>query len=182
MGDEPTPDPATAEECPEDPAATNSAAEASQAEASQAEAIEEKASQAKAAKDRAAARKYRKQAEAKTLPTTEAGEKVADQMRRKLIEMVDSIALVEANRRRGSTIDVPDYEAAFDQIANPSRRQKAVVVVADAAGAIGAALIGYSINIYTGGSRNFQSGNIAMIAGIALSGFGIALKYGVEAR
>jgi hypothetical protein len=94
-------------------------------------------------------RKPRKPSEPKPqgLPTTEAGEKVADGLRRKLVEMVDAAALTEANRRRATAIDATDYEAGFDRIAGPAKLVTTVAIVADAAGAIGTGLTGYYINI-----------------------------------
>ena len=92
-----------------------------------------------------------KSAELKTqgVPTTEVGEKVADQVRRKLTEMVNAAALTEANRRRATAIGTTDYEAAFDLITGPVKREKTLAIVADGAGAVGTGLIGYAISIYT---------------------------------
>lgn len=112
-----------------------------------------------------------------TLPTTEAGEKAADQVQRKLIEMVNAAALTEANRRRATAIDATDYEAGFDLIAGPSKRENAVAIVADVAGAIGTGLIGYAINVYTGASPDRSNGHLALIGGVTLLVTGIVLKY-----
>ena len=67
------------------------------------------------------------------LPTTEAGEKVADQLQRKLIEMIDAAALTEANRRRATAIDATDCEAGFDRIAGPKKQETVIAIVADVA-------------------------------------------------
>jgi len=127
-------------------------------------------------------RRSRRSSEPKTLPTTEAGEKTADQVRRKIVEMVDAAALTVANQRRATAIDAPDYEAGFDRIANPPRREKITAVLADIANAVGAGLIGYAINIYTGGSPNWSPGYIATLAGITLSVIGIVLKSTASSR
>jgi hypothetical protein len=52
-----------------------------------------------------------------------------------------------------------------------------VAIVADAAGAIGTGLIGYSINIYTGSGPDFTKGHLAMLSGCALLMISIVLKY-----
>ncbi len=122
-------------------------------------------------------RRGKKPTESKTLPTTEAGDKVADQLRRKVIEMVDASALTEASRRRATAIDTTDYERGFDRIVSPSHRQNITVIVADVASAIGAGLIGYAINVYTGGSSSLLPGHIAFLAGTSMSVIGIVLKY-----
>ena len=124
-------------------------------------------------------RKPRKPVESKapSPPTTEAGKKVVDQVRRKLVEMVNAAALTEADRRRATAIDATDYEAAFDRIAGPAKREHAVAIVADVAGAIGTGLIGYAINVYTGAPSDKIHGHLAIIGGIALLATGIVLKY-----
>src|SRR4051812_19235448 len=65
----------------------------------------------------------------KTLPTTETGQKVADQVGQKLLDMVNAAALTEANRRRATTIDATDYEDGFDRIVRPSKRENAVAII-----------------------------------------------------
>ena len=110
------------------------------------------------------------------LPTTVAGEKTADQVRRKIVAIIDAAALLAASRRRATAIDTPDYESGFDQIAHPPRREKVVALLADIANAVGAGLIGYAINIYTGDSASWTPGHIATIAGFTLSFIGIVLK------
>jgi hypothetical protein len=124
-------------------------------------------------------RKPRKPSEPKSqgLPTTEAGEKVADGLRRKLVEMVDAAALTEANRRRATAIDATDYEAGFDRIAGPAKPVTTVAIVADATGAIGTGSIGYSINIYTENGPDFTKGHLAMLSGCALLIISVVLKY-----
>ena len=121
-------------------------------------------------------RRNRRAAEPKTLPTTEAGERTADQVRRKIVAMVDAAALTVANQRRATAIDAPDYEAGFDRIANPPRREQIVGILADVANAAGAGLIGYAINVDTSGSPNRTPGHIAATAGATLSAIGIILK------
>lgn len=116
------------------------------------------------------------------LPTTEAGEKVADQVQRKLIEMVNAAALTQENRRRATAIDAADHEAGFDLIAGPAKRENAVAIVADVAGAIGTGLIGYAISVYTGATPDIYRGHLALIGGIALLITGIVLKYGTRGR
>ncbi len=110
--------------------------------------------------EKKAKRKPRRPAELKSpgLPCTQAGDKVADHFRQKLIEMVDAAALTEANRRRATALDATDYEAGFDRIAGPSRRENVVIIVADSAGAVGTGLIGYAINVYTGLRRTIPKG------------------------
>ena len=120
-------------------------------------------------------RRSRKTAQA--LPGTEMGERVADQVQRKLIEMVNAVALTEANRRRATAIDATDYEKAFDLIAGPAKRENAVAIVADVATAAGTGLIGYAINVYTGSAPERTHGHLAMIGGILLLVLGIVLKY-----
>jgi hypothetical protein len=111
------------------------------------------------------------------LPTTEAGEKVAARLQRKLNEMVDAAALAEANRRRATAIDATDCEAGFDRIVGPKKQEAAIVIVADIASAIGSGLIGYAINIYTGSGQDLLPGHLAMLGGAALVVFSIVLKY-----
>jgi hypothetical protein len=125
-------------------------------------------------------RKPRRPAELKPsgLPSTQAGKRVADQLRRKLIEMVDAAALTEANRRRATALDATDYEAGFDRIAGPARRENIVVIVADLAGAVGTGLLGYAINVYTGATPDISKGHLTMIGGVALVTASIVLKYG----
>lgn len=116
------------------------------------------------------------------LPTTEAGEKVADQLKRKLVEMVDAAALTEANRRRATAIDTTDCEAGFDRIAGPKKQETAIAIIADVANTIGSGLIGYSINIYTGSRQDFLGGHLAMVGGVALGLTSIILKYVIRAK
>ena len=127
-------------------------------------------------------RKFGKRAAPKpstTLPTTEAGEKVADQLQRKLIDMLNATALTEANRRRATAIDTTDYEAGFGLIAGPPKKNKVVAIVADVIGAIGAALIGYATSVYTGGTKSdyYIHAHIAILSGIALLSASIVLKH-----
>jgi hypothetical protein len=111
------------------------------------------------------------------LPTTEAGARVADQLRQKLIEMVNDAALTEANRRRATALDSIDHETGFDIIAGPPRRRITVAIVADMAGAVGSGLIGYAINVYIGSSVTWSNGHVAMIGGGMLLVSSILLKY-----
>jgi hypothetical protein len=129
-------------------------------------------------------RRQRKPVEPKTqeLPTTEASEKVADRLRRKLIEMVNAAALTEANRRRATAIDATDYEAGFDLIAGPRKRENAVAIVADVVGAIGTGLIGYAINVYTSAVSDMSRGHLAIFGGAAPLTAGIVLKYVAHRR
>ena len=133
-----------------------------------------------ATEDKKARQRPKKAPEPRTLPTTEAGEKVADQVRGKLIEMINAAALTEANRRRATAIDSTDFEKGFDLIAGPAKRQHAVAIVADVAQAIGTGLIGYAINVYTGTEPNKIHGHLAMIGGIALLAVGIVIKYVIQ--
>ncbi len=96
--------------------------------------------------------------------------------------MVNAAALTQENRRRATAIDAADHEAGFDLIAGPAKRENAVAIVADVAGAIGTGLIGYAISVYTGATPDIYRGHLALIGGIALLITGIVLKYGTRGR
>jgi hypothetical protein len=68
-----------------------------------------------------AIRKQILKVKSESLPTTEAGVKLAEKLRQQLIEMVDAAAMTEAKRRRASAIDTTDCVAAFDRIVGPKK-------------------------------------------------------------
>ena len=116
-------------------------------------------------------------AKIKTLPMTDSAELLFEKMKEKLSEPVRAAAQIEVNRRSATQIDTPDLQAGYDQIVNPSRRQKAVGIITDFAIAFGSALIGYAGNIYYGGPTDRSPGHIALLAGTFLLTTGIFLKY-----
>lgn len=111
------------------------------------------------------------------IETTGQAEKVAKDLRNKLVEMIDAAALLRANRRRATAIDRVDFESAFDDMVNPAPRPKRFALIGDVCGIFGAGFIGYSINIYTGSGAVHQAGHIAILAGVILSVAGACLKY-----
>ncbi len=119
---------------------------------------------------------HRPRSEPKALPTTKKGREVARALRKRLTEMLDAAAQVNANRRRATAIDTTDFEAAFDDAVNPFPRPRRLDLVADLCAAVGAGFVGYSINIYTGDGRSYLPAHIAMIAGLVLSLVGVAIK------
>ncbi len=91
--------------------------------------------------------------------------------------MLDTAAILRANRRRATAIDRVDFEAAFDDVVNPFPRPKRLALIGDLCGIFGAGFVGYSINIYTGSGSPAQVGHIAIAAGLMLSVVGACLKY-----
>ena len=91
--------------------------------------------------------------------------------------MIDSAALMRAKRRRATAIDRVDYEAAFDDVVNPSPRPKRLALIGDVCGIFGAGFVGYSINVDTGSGTVTQVGHVALLAGAVLSLAGVCLKY-----
>jgi hypothetical protein len=104
-------------------------------------------------------------------------EQGAEELRAKLVGMLDSAALMRANRRRATAIDQVDFEAAFDDVVHPVSKLKRLALIGDVCGIFGAGFIGYSINIYTGAGSIYQIGHIAILAGMVLSVAGACLKY-----
>jgi hypothetical protein len=111
------------------------------------------------------------------IETTGQAEKVAKELRDKLVGMIDAAALMRANRRRATAIDRVDFEAAFDDVVNPSPRPKRLALIGDVCGIFGAGFIGYSINVYTGPETAHRVGHVAILAGLVLSVAGACLKY-----
>ncbi len=109
--------------------------------------------------------------------STVQGEQAGKQFRSKLAAMIDAAALMRANRRRATAIDRVDFEAAFDDLVNPSPRPRRLALIGDVCGIFGAGFVGYSINIYTGSGSPHQVGHIAILSGLILSVAGACLKY-----
>ena len=111
------------------------------------------------------------------ISTIEQAEEFAESIRGQLVAMINSAALMRANRRRATAIDRVDFEAAYDDLVNATPRPKSLALLGDVCGAFGAGFIGYSINIYTGPGSAHQAGHIAILAGLVLSVLGIGMKY-----
>jgi hypothetical protein len=112
------------------------------------------------------------------IPTaTEKADQAAEELRNKLIGMLDLAAIQRADRRRATATDQVDFEAGFDDVVNPISRLSRLALIGDVCGIFGAGFIGYSINIYTGSGTPHQTGHIAILAGLILSVAGASLKY-----
>jgi hypothetical protein len=111
------------------------------------------------------------------IPISGQAEIAVEEIRVKLVGMVELAAQLRANRRRATAIDRVDFEAAFDDVVNPIPRPKRVALIGDVCGIFGAGFVGYSINIYTGSGSSYQLGHLAILAGAGFSVVGACLKY-----
>ena len=113
----------------------------------------------------------------KTLITTAKAGLFALKLKQELAYLLDAAALTEANRRRRTEIDIPDYQDGFDLLVNPSRNRVSISIAADLVGATGTLFIGFAISTYTSSSPNWSVGHMAMIAGATMLISGIFFKY-----
>ena len=112
----------------------------------------------------------------KKLPLTVEGDKTAGLLKSRLSEMLDSSAQVEAKRREATSVDAPDYQAAFRIVVAPSKKQLVRNVSLDFIGLLGGSLIAYAINIITGsGDRTTIA--LSLIGGVPLAAIAIFFKY-----
>jgi hypothetical protein len=111
------------------------------------------------------------------ITATEQADQFAEELRIKLVGMLDAAAILRADRRRATALDRVDFEAAFDDVVNPVSRLSRLALIGDVCGIFGAGFIGYSINVYTGPGSPHQTGHIAILAGLILSVAGACLKY-----
>ena len=112
----------------------------------------------------------------KKLPATLEGDKTAERLKKNFAEMLDTMAQVEARRREATSVDSPDYSAAFRAVVASSRRQVARDIGLDLIGLLAAGLISYAINVMTG-SGNPTAIALALIGGIPLAGVAVFFKY-----
>ena len=110
------------------------------------------------------------------LDLTDQGKARAEQLRGQLARCLDAMAKTRGLRRRASALDVTDFEAAHDDLVNPAPRPRELDIIADVLGYVGAAFLGYAINIWTGSGPEFAKGHLAGIAAFVLSGAAIAIK------
>lgn len=82
-------------------------------------------------------------------------------------EMLDSLAQVEARRRRASSVDSPDYEKAWEHLVTSTKAHRARSILLDCMGLIGGSLIAYAINVMTGSGDAAQVW-LSMAGGVPL--------------
>jgi len=111
------------------------------------------------------------------LERTAAGENEHARLIVVLTNMLHLAALVEANRRRASSIDTTDIQTAYDHVVSSYKTPKLQFIIFEIFGLVGGAFIGVAINIMTGGSADWSKAYLSLAAGIPLAAIGVVFKY-----
>ena len=92
-------------------------------------------------------------------------------------EMLGMSATIRGRRPRANALDVTDFEAAFDDLLNPSPRPRWLEVLLDVGVLIAGGFIGYAINILTGQSPDHDKVWLSLTAGGLIGVLSTTLKH-----